>query len=338
MLQAALMKTASSLALFAACLGLIIGSSARAQTPASPPGLTIQGSVSTYDGGSATTQSVNQTQLAPFSETIASSIAGSFGPFTNFANSTITASADYGSVSASLSGNGSGYGAASWSNFETAGSYATPDFLADSGPGAAFSDTLTITSATLAAGTAVQVQFTEILQSDDFSFSATSYGGEGSGPGITELAYVSYEGFNYDLDGNPGLELDYPAIGQTEGYIGDDFVSDTYNLIAPGEFSETTTATFDVGQTYWFTGGLQLFGAASAAYGEDTPYSYSIDPLATTLVDVLTPGAGYTSGSGTVYDTTLPSSGRSVPDGGMTIALLGGALAGLSAFRRRFAK
>jgi len=223
------MKTVSKLASFAACLGLIVCSSARAQTPSSVPGLTIQGTVWTYDGGSATTQSVSQTQLAPFSETIASNIAGSYDGFTNSASSSISASANYGVVTASLSGSGSGYGAASWSNFETAGSYATPGYLADSGPGAGFSDTLTITSATLAAGTAVQVQFTEILQSDDFSFSATSYGGEGSGPGITELAYIDYEGFNYGLDGNPGLELHYPAIGQTEGYVAGVFSDTTFN-------------------------------------------------------------------------------------------------------------
>jgi hypothetical protein len=316
--------------LMAALSCFAFNSVVKAQTapPLPAPGLVIQGSTWAYTANSADTPSINDTSTSPFSESLSAS--------TPISTANFSASASYGNLSASASGSsGSVYGASS-SVFSGVGdSYAGLGLLADESPGAAYSDTITIQSATLAPGTPVQVSFTEIMRNLNFSYSAVP-GGNGGLTGITELAYIDTSSFNYGLDGVPpgAAELHFPAIGQTEYYSGYDAIGYTLTDTSYG-FSETITSTIDVGDTLEFGAGILVYGAAvEGVNGQYMPYDFSVGEQATTLINVLTPGADYTTGSGTDYAT----SESSVPDGGLTAAMLGTAWGALVWMRRKLSK
>jgi hypothetical protein len=145
-----------------------------------------------------------------------------------------------------------------------------------------FQDTLTITSATLPAGTPVQIQIASVWSgsvSPSFSISGYDDGADAS-------ASLNLQVWTY-VTGGQTYSSDVGVTWQTNTLsevfitkIGDGVVM-IPNITAIGDAYNDDGNSFN--------------GSATASVASQT------------YVDVLTPGAGYTSGSGTVYPTLIPT-------------------------------
>jgi hypothetical protein len=193
-------------------------------------------------------------------------------------------------------------------------------------PNVQYTDKLTLTpTAAHPVGSVVPVTFTEAFSQSSFTVSGNSPANvaellgtlsvtQTSGPAVqvNDIFGDSYQGAapgNGAPDGPTGYSspLPYSSYGVTYGSA--DSVSSTVDL--------------EVGTPYVFTGGIYAVGQASATYDiseglTDAANSVSESATANTLID--TYGLAYTTASGTEYATELPAS---VPDGGMTAAILG---------------
>jgi hypothetical protein len=141
------------------------------------------------------------------------------------------------------------------------------------GPDVDFQDELTLTSAALPAGTPVQIQFVCV---------ASGYITPGSGVAFHETASSAYVKL-YDA---------YANVQPVTTTIGGNYETNTISL---------TQTNRSVGYTFTFGVWINANGEADDSDGKAFSGSVSTEITVKTYVNVLTPGASYTSASGTVY-------------------------------------
>ena len=205
-------------------------------------------------------------------------------------DSSIQVSTNYGDMTVSGSGDAS--------NSPTNGSFAWIDTAFGGAPFSMYKDVLNVTSSTLAAGTAVTIDFTE-------SFA------------------TSYAGFN------PSYFADNLHISDTKGL-------DNWNLTLTSTGSANFEFNTVVGDSLNLEGDLHGGGAAyanslSPPFVSQSFSFYESGPLYITSV---TNGVDIQSESGATY--SAPTS--SVPDSSETILLVGISLLAVASFRRRYAQ
>lgn len=172
----------------------------------------------------------------------------------------------------------------------SAGSQQPDGFVASGGAVTlrdAWSDLFTIGSSTLAAGTPVQLQLTVLL---DVSMLAVDPDGAAGSASATSRAAAAFHSGGWDAPWLAGLEL---RAGSGQALASLDGVYSSSNLLVAA-----------VGQTLPLVGDLSLnFNHGSSTLARDWGSGHT-HATAVFRVDVLTPGASYTTASGTSYVTT----------------------------------
>lgn len=201
----------------------------------------------------------------------------------SFSSSSITVSTGYGNMS--ISGN------ATVTNSESQGAFAGADN--GGGPIAMYRDVLHVTSSTLAAGTPVDIGFTETFTATSSSVDPYNFGP----PSFTDFLWIQ------DIYGQQWQPT----------------------LAATGSASDLFQAR--VGDTISLLGQLHVSATAWAGFTGNTTASYSFSISGPLTISSVTPGADIHSESGATYS---PSS---VPESASTLALLGMAIFILAAMR-----
>ena len=209
-------------------------------------------------------------------------------------SSSITVSNTYGNMSVT----GSGYA----TNSAARGAFAFIDTPLGGAPYALYQDVFHVNSSTLAVGTAVTINFSEVFSA---SFSNTEpIGSQGFGsPSFQDILHIS------DNQGTSRWDVSLDATGSAS-YAFQTHVGDTLNV--RGELHGYDFATANTLQTPPVTA-TYSFSAAGPLY-----------------VDSVSEGVDLTAESGATYTRSA-----SVPDGASTSLLLGASVLGLLAVRRR---
>lgn len=174
----------------------------------------------------------------------------------------------------------------------TAGSQ-MPDGYTGSGGAAsmrdAWSDLFTIQSATLAAGTPVQLQLTVQL---DISMSAVDPDGAGGSASAAARSAAAFHFGGWDAPWITGLDL-----GAGTGHA---------SSVLNGIFSSSTFVNTAVGQTLHLVGDMTLAYSQRNSTAARGWFSGKSEGTASFYVDVLTPGAGYSTASNFSYAAPVP--------------------------------
>lgn len=153
----------------------------------------------------------------------------------------------------------------------------------------AWSDLFTIQSATLAAGTPVQLQLTVRL---DVSMSALDPDGAAGDAAANARTAAAFHFGGWDAPWITGLDL----------HAG----SGTASSVVDGVYSNSTFVNAAVGQTLHLVGDLTVAYNQRNSGGARGWFSGQSDATATFFVDVLTPGAAYSTASNVSYAAPVP--------------------------------
>jgi hypothetical protein len=227
-------------------------------------------------GGGETINTGGVTSPNPLVETLTNQ--------SSYSASGTTVSATYGLLTATAAcyaddGNGSGQGIAQFDTYPTVNSPEELNYWEE------FSDSLTITSPSLAQGTAVEVMLTYV---DTFQ---------------------AVESDDDDVSGAPGLGAYFP---DGSPYVGNRV------FLCPNNASTNVTSVTQYPRATTVGASLTVFDSMELSGNEEggttylpgpTPYSGSCSGSATSrvYVNVLNPQAGYTAASGTVYPKYSPA-------------------------------
>jgi hypothetical protein len=215
--------------------------------------------------------------------------ASYLGTITATENASMTASADYGTLSVDATGSKTGsFSEAAFGNLSAAPAGQPP---------VQFLDTLTITpTVENPAGTLVAVTFTEAFTRSTFSITGSSpYTAaqligtlliNGNGTSLGAIFGQSYKASG--AESGYSVPLPYPTSGLAQG----------------NATSYSNTVSLQVGAVYTIVGGIYAVGEASAAYDTTEglgPATNSVTERATSQLYINTYGLAYTTASGTTY-------------------------------------
>lgn len=160
-------------------------------------------------------------------------------------------------------------------------------------PTVGFMDTLTITSATLSAGTPVQVQVTCVnTGSVSQSFSGNTALGDVAKYSNVEVLAITNAAGTHGSSSSVG-------VGQfADGANGNSNINNSVSILV---------TQYMVGTSFRIYNGIFAFGTNYINIGDAAAASISENLTSVTYVDLLTPGASYTAASGTVYPTMGPN-------------------------------